>query len=143
MAESRRCPHGEAESPANAPAGLCPRCLMKQACERWERKLATEVCGQRGACCRRGFDLLTVSARDRFRKLHPELVQLRNGEVDFKTGANIPKEVAGHATEIRRSEGRIDALTGQSCRLIPSNRRMAKGRVGGVSTIRAGNCRMS
>ena len=52
----------------------------EQACERWERKFSTEDCAACGACCREGFDLLTVSARDPFRKLHPELVQLRNGE---------------------------------------------------------------
>jgi hypothetical protein len=52
----------------------------EQACERWERKLEAEDCAHCGACCRQGFDLLTVSARDPFRKLHPELVQLRNGE---------------------------------------------------------------
>lgn len=50
------------------------------ACERWERKLTAEDCGTCGACCRQGFDLLVVSARDPFRKLHPELVQLQNGE---------------------------------------------------------------
>jgi len=52
----------------------------EQACERWEPKLAPEDCAHCGACCRQGFDLLTVSARDPFRKVHPELVQLRNGE---------------------------------------------------------------
>jgi hypothetical protein len=52
----------------------------EQACERWEQKFTTEDCGACGACCRQGFDLVTVSARDPFRKLHPELVQLRDGE---------------------------------------------------------------
>ena len=51
----------------------------EQACERWERKLVAEDCANCGACCRQGFDLLPVSARDPFRKLHPELVQLHNG----------------------------------------------------------------
>ncbi|MHC4241029.1 MAG: protein kinase domain-containing protein [Planctomycetota bacterium] len=31
MAEKRSCPKCEAELPANAPEGLCPRCLMKSA----------------------------------------------------------------------------------------------------------------
>ena len=52
----------------------------EQACERWEQKLAAEDCASCGACCRQGFDLLAVSPRDPFRKLHPELVQLQNGE---------------------------------------------------------------
>jgi hypothetical protein len=52
----------------------------EQACERWERTLAAEDCADCGACCRQGFDLVPVSARDPFRKLHPELVQLQNGE---------------------------------------------------------------
>ena len=51
----------------------------EQACERWEQKFAAEDCGSCGACCRQGFDLLTVSNRDPFRKSHPELVQLRDG----------------------------------------------------------------
>ncbi len=52
----------------------------EQACERWEQKLAAEDCGTCGACCRQGFDMVSVSARDPFRKLHPELVQLQNTE---------------------------------------------------------------
>jgi hypothetical protein len=52
----------------------------EQACERWEKKFDIEDCGSCGACCREGFDLLTVTNRDPFRKLHPELVQLHNGE---------------------------------------------------------------
>jgi hypothetical protein len=51
----------------------------ERACERWEQKFAAEDCGSCGACCRQGFDLLTVSNRDPFRKSHPELVQLRDG----------------------------------------------------------------
>ena len=52
----------------------------EQACERWERTLTSEDCGTCGACCRQGFDLVPVSPRDPFAKLHPELVQLRDGE---------------------------------------------------------------
>ena len=51
----------------------------EQACERWEQKFAIEDCGSCGACCRQGFDLLTVSAQDPFINLHPELIQLRDG----------------------------------------------------------------
>ncbi len=52
----------------------------EQACERWEQQLTIEDCGSCGACCRQGFDLVPVSGRDPFKKLHPELVQLHNGE---------------------------------------------------------------
>ncbi len=55
-------------------------CSDEQACERWEQKLTADDCAPCGACCREGFDLLAVSARDPFRKLHPELVQLHNDE---------------------------------------------------------------
>lgn len=52
----------------------------EQACERWEPQLTAEACGACGACCRQGFDLLPVTPRDPFTKLHPELVQLQHGE---------------------------------------------------------------
>jgi hypothetical protein len=52
----------------------------EQACERWEQKFSIEDCGECGACCRQGFDVLEVSASDPFLKLHPDLVQLQNGE---------------------------------------------------------------
>ncbi len=51
----------------------------EQACERWEERFSIEDCGSCGACCRQGFDLLTVSPSDPFMNLHPELVQLRDG----------------------------------------------------------------
>ena len=50
----------------------------EQACEKWEPKFSIEDCGSCGACCREGFDLLTVTADDPFKQLHPELVQLRD-----------------------------------------------------------------
>ena len=52
----------------------------ERACERWERTLTADDCGTCGACCHRGFDLLAVSPRDPFTRLHPELVQLQQGE---------------------------------------------------------------
>ena len=50
----------------------------EQACERWEPSFDEQECGSCGACCREGFDVLTVTDGDPFRKLHPELVQLRD-----------------------------------------------------------------
>jgi len=47
-------------------------------CEKWEPKFTIEDCGSCGACCREGFDLLTVKPDDPFKILHPELVQLRD-----------------------------------------------------------------
>jgi hypothetical protein len=50
----------------------------ERACEKWETKFTIEDCGTCGACCREGFDLLTVTEDDPFKALHPELVQLRD-----------------------------------------------------------------
>ena len=52
----------------------------ERACDRWEPVFTIDDCGQCGACCRQGFDVLEVSPRDPFRKLHPELVELQGGE---------------------------------------------------------------
>ena len=52
----------------------------EQACDRWEQILTADDCASCGACCRQGFDRVEVTARDPFRKLHPELVQLHDGE---------------------------------------------------------------
>ena len=52
----------------------------EQACDRWEQTLSAEDCGSCGACCRQGYDSVAVAARDPFRKSHPELLQLHNGE---------------------------------------------------------------
>jgi hypothetical protein len=45
-----------------------------RACVRWEPKLSADSCGSCGACCRQGFDLVPVRARDAIRLRHPELV---------------------------------------------------------------------
>ncbi len=50
----------------------------EQACEKWETEFTIEDCGSCGACCREGFDLLTVKEDDPFKSLHPDLVQLRD-----------------------------------------------------------------
>ena len=50
----------------------------EKACERWERRFTIEDCGECGACCRQGFNLLTVAPTDPFLKLYPDLVQLRD-----------------------------------------------------------------
>ncbi len=82
----------------------------EQACERWEQRLTAEDCADCGACCRQGFDQLTVSARDPFRQLHPELVQLQDGEtfvprpggicvaLDGDGGATTPYRCRHYAT---------------------------------------------
>ncbi|MEL7497105.1 MAG: YkgJ family cysteine cluster protein [Planctomycetota bacterium] len=48
------------------------------ACERWEAVFSEDECGSCGACCHRGFDLLTVADDDPFKRIHPDLVQLRD-----------------------------------------------------------------
>jgi hypothetical protein len=46
-----------------------------RACERYEAKPeADDACGACGACCRQGFDLVPVRAREAFARLHPSLV---------------------------------------------------------------------
>lgn len=50
----------------------------ERACERWEPTFGMDECGPCGACCREGFDILTVGPRDPFRQRHPELLQLRD-----------------------------------------------------------------
>ena len=63
------------------PEGTAPAVSAdEQACERWEPKFSADDCGDCGACCREGFDSVTVSAEEPFAKLHSELVQLHNGE---------------------------------------------------------------
>jgi hypothetical protein len=49
----------------------------EQACECWEERFSIEDCGQCGACCRQGFDVLGVASDDPFLKKHPDLVQIR------------------------------------------------------------------
>ena len=64
--------HQEPGSPAPAVEA------NERACERWEPSFDEQECGSCGACCRGGFDVLTVTSSDPFRELHPELVQLRD-----------------------------------------------------------------
>ena len=88
----------------------------EQACERWEKRLTLEDCGACGACCRQGFDLLTVSTDDPFIKHHPELIQLRNGEetcVPRPNGKCIALQGDGHSTRPYRC-GHYDARP-QNC----------------------------
>jgi hypothetical protein len=44
----------------------------QQGCDRFEVRFAEAECGACGACCRQGFDLVQVRAREPFRKRHPE-----------------------------------------------------------------------
>lgn len=67
----------------------------ESACHRWEKKFDAQECGSCGACCREGFDSVTISAKDPFKKAHPELVQLHRGE-----------------TIVPRPDGRCVALDG-------------------------------
>jgi hypothetical protein len=49
------------------------------ACERFEPRLTAHACGACGACCRRGFDLVPVRAREPMARLHAELHVPRPG----------------------------------------------------------------
>jgi hypothetical protein len=47
-----------------------------RACDRFERALTMDACATCGACCRQGFDLVAVRAREPITRRHPELLQL-------------------------------------------------------------------
>jgi Putative zinc- or iron-chelating domain len=72
------------------------------ACERWEAPLDAKSCGDCGACCHRGFDLVPVSARDPFRKTLLPLLVVEAGR------AWLP-----------RPDGRCVLLTGQGSDVEP------------------------
>ena len=77
----------------------------EQACERWEPCFDEQDCGSCGACCRKGFDVLTVTDLDPFRKLHPELIQLRDdGQhcVPRPDGACVALDGTGEPTSLYR-----------------------------------------
>ena len=73
---------------------------VERACERWEPKFTIEDCGSCGACCRQGFNLLTVSPTDPFLIRHPELVQLReDGEHCVPRPDGVCVALAGEGNE--------------------------------------------
>jgi hypothetical protein len=69
---------------------------MQQACEHYEAQLTQDDCFRCGACCHRGFDVVEVTANERFTRRHPELIEVRS------TGRRV----------VPRPEGRCVALTG-------------------------------
>ena len=74
----------------------------ERACERWEPRFDEQECGSCGACCREGFDVLTVAHDDPFRELHADLVQLRDdGQhcVPRPDGACVALEGSGDTVE--------------------------------------------
>lgn len=72
------------------------------ACERFEPTLGKDACAGCGACCRQGFDLVEVRAREPMSRRHPELLQ-RDGY-----GIHLP-----------RPSGRCIALDGDGTRELP------------------------
>jgi hypothetical protein len=71
------------------PGRLLPRCRQtragarsiathiepeERACERFEPRFDERECGRCGACCREGFDLVSLRPKEAFTKLHAELV---------------------------------------------------------------------
>jgi hypothetical protein len=49
--------------------------LDARACDRWEQRPREDPCGACGACCREGFDLVPVRARERLARTRPELLR--------------------------------------------------------------------
>jgi len=72
------------------------------ACERFEPRLSGHSCGACGACCREGFDLVPVRAREPMARLHAELVR---GD--------------GHGLHVPRPGGRCVALIGDGAGEAP------------------------
>lgn len=68
----------------------------QSACEWFEPAFGQEECLRCGACCRQGFDVVEVAARERFAKQHPELITVR------EDGRRV----------VPRPEGRCVALAG-------------------------------
>jgi hypothetical protein len=71
------------------------------ACDRWEPRQG-EPCADCGACCRRGFDLVPVRAREPMARLHPDLVR---------------KD--GYGMHVPRPDGRCVALIGEGGAAAP------------------------
>jgi Putative zinc- or iron-chelating domain len=67
----------------------------ERACERFESRFGDDACASCGACCREGFDLVPVRAREAMARRHPELL------VSDRHGLHVP-----------RPGGRCRALTG-------------------------------
>lgn len=90
----------------------------QQACARWEKKLADSDCASCGACCREGYDLVQIRAREKTLRLH-------RGLIAFDTlGPHLPRPngrcvaLAGDgATAAYRC--RIYADRPRSCRAFP------------------------
>ncbi len=50
----------------------------QQACEHFETQLTQADCFRCGACCHRGFDVVEVTANERFTRRHPDLIEVRS-----------------------------------------------------------------
>lgn len=72
------------------------------ACVRFEPKLDQRACGSCGACCRHGFDLVEVRAREPLARVHPELLQRD-----------------AHGIHVPRPSGRCVALIGDGTSELP------------------------
>ena len=106
---------------------------QEQACERWERKFTAEDCGSCGACCRQGFDMVTVSSRDPFKKLHPELVQLRDGEHSVPRPNGVCVALDGDGSAVSQYRCRHYATRPKNCmefEVAGDNCLLARRRVG-------------
>jgi hypothetical protein len=104
------------------PGKLLPRCrqtrdgaasiarrveLDMRACERFEAKPEGDACGACGACCRQGFDLVPVRAREPIARLHPSLV------CSDQHGMHVPRP-NGRCVAL---EGEGDARAPYRCRV--------------------------
>jgi hypothetical protein len=65
----------------------------ERGCERWEPKLDNDACAPCGACCRQGFDLVPVRAREPIIKHYPSLVH------SDRHGLHLPRP-SGHCVAL-------------------------------------------
>lgn len=109
---------------------------QQPACAHYETALTEDDCFRCGACCHRGFDVVELTAQERFTRRHPELIELRSAE----------------RRVLPRPNGRCVALTGTGsvtapylCRYYDERPRACRGfaRGGDACVVARQRCGMS
>jgi hypothetical protein len=85
------------------------------ACERFEPKLGQEDCATCGACCRQGFDLVPVRARERMARHHPQLLQRDAHGLHVPRPAGLCVALSGEGSEALPYRCRVYGDRPQAC----------------------------